>query len=259
MLGWCKRRMSNDNEGCSLAVPVVADQGVSAAQPRAKRPRLARNAHLEALHDVQMELQLLDEQCAEEQIRIQHRYDQTRRPHFVRRRKLINEIRGFWKAALCSHTQQLVHPAETDALEYLKSIDLLDNLDDKGSFEVRASFIPNEIFVENVLVKKVTFNESCEEVIQAGKLSAKGAHGREVLAQISSAQKSVLGWFLSSQAKKPHDYDDLGDVLRRDLWQDPVPYFMAHQITKKASLRAQASHPRPAHDSMAPAEANSCV
>jgi len=259
MLGWCKRRMSNASEGCASAVPVVADQDGSSSSSRAKRPRLARNATLEALHDVQMDLQLLDEQCADEQIRIQHRYDQTRRPHFVRRRKLINEISGFWKAALCGHAQQLVHPAETDALEFLKDIDLLDNLDDKGSFEVRASFIPNELFVESVLVKKVTFNESREEVIEAGKLSAKGAHGREVLAQVSSAPKSVLGWFLSSQATRPHDYEDLGDVLRRDLWQDPVPYFMAHQITRNASMPAQASHSRPAHDSMAPAEANSCV
>jgi len=259
MLGWCKRRMSNASEGCASAVPVVADQDGSSSSSRAKRPRLARNATLEALHDVQMDLQLLDEQCADEQIRIQHRYDQTRRPHFVRRRKLINEISGFWKAALCGHAQQLVHPAETDALEFLKDIDLLDNLDDKGSFEVRASFIPNELFVESVLVKKVTFNESREEVIEAGKLSAKGAHGREVLAQVSSAPKSVLGWFLSSQATRPHDYEDLGDVLRRDLWQDPVPYFMAHQITRNASMPAQASHSRPAHDSMALDGANSCV
>lgn len=200
------------------------------------------------LHDTQLELQLLDERCAEEQISIQQRYDQLRRPHFDARGTLLRRFPGFWKAALCGHPFGLVAPFEVEALEHVVELDLRENTDRRGSYELRVHLGENTLFRERSVVKKVTFHDTLTERVEAAALTAASAKGREILdkAAAASAGRSVLGWLTSSKGTPPlpptggvaQVAPDFSEVLRRDLWQDPVPYFLAYHDAAKASVPA---------------------
>lgn len=201
------------------------------------------------LHDTQLELQLLEERCADEQITIQKKYDKLRHPHFERRDSLLRKVPGFWASALLGHPSGLVNPAEAEALDCISGIVVRDNLDLHGSFEVSFSFVENKFFKERSVLKRVTFREESGEAletVEAAALTAAGPLGAKVLEEVSGRGRSVLGWLLSSQhARAEFQQDDLGDILRRDLWQDPLPHYFAWTAKAAASSTATASNPKP--------------
>lgn len=236
----------------------TADAGAanSSSEPAAKRARHCGSSESsgvgggakdkvlgsQGLLDAQLELQLLDERCAEEQISIQQRYDQLRRPHFDKRGKKVRSIPGFWKSALCGHPSRLVAPFESEALEHIIELDVRENVDRRGSYEVRVQFGKNVLFKERSAVKKVTFHDALTEQVEAATLTAASDRGLEILASARGVQRSVLGWLISPQsagaAEVGHDFSE---VLRRDLWQDPIPYFVAYHDANAAATASAAS------------------
>merc|ERR1719188_1164195 len=116
---WCRKRAApGDPAGASGSAEVHSGSAV-------KRARCSGPPEVEQdLQNVQLELQLLDERCADEQIETQKRYDRLRRPHFARRGVLLKKLPGFWKAALCGHPSRLVHPAELEALEHITDLEV---------------------------------------------------------------------------------------------------------------------------------------
>mmetsp|Transcript_92981 Transcript_92981/g.263140 ORF Transcript_92981/g.263140 Transcript_92981/m.263140 type:complete len:247 (-) Transcript_92981:114-854(-) len=219
---------------CGRDAEAAGDSSASAPAKRARKDGDASGAErMQEVHDVQLELQLLDERCAEEQLGIQHRYDQLRRPHFDKRAALLRRVPKFWQAAFLGHPGHLVHPAEIDALAHLQDLDVRDNLDHNGSYEVSATFAENEFFKERAVTKKVTFQDALAKAVHAGVLTAAGEKGRAVLEGVGGrAARSVLGWLTSREEAgggPGSPEEDLGELLRRDLWQDPVPYYLAHR------------------------------
>jgi len=263
---WRKRQQvdaASSEAGADEAGGASSSTGPSqeaASEPARKRARGGPSPEEEKeLHGVQLQLQLLEEGCAKEQIAIQQRYDRKRQPHFERRSKMLRKIPVFWRNALCGHPLRLTHPAETEALAFLQDLDVRDNLDESGSYEVRATFSENSLFKEKSIVKKVTFQESCMEVVEAATLSASGDEGRKLMQELEKATaasatggndgpavpRSVLGWFISSRKSSPQVLDDFADVLRRDLWQDPVPYYMSYRdMLLKQEAAAAAGGPK---------------
>eukprot|EP00927_Polykrikos_kofoidii_P022571 TRINITY_DN21013_c0_g1_i1.p1 TRINITY_DN21013_c0_g1~~TRINITY_DN21013_c0_g1_i1.p1 ORF type:complete len:267 (-),score=47.88 TRINITY_DN21013_c0_g1_i1:24-824(-) len=207
------------------------------AASAAKRSRIGLTpAGEKEIHDVQLELQILEGKCAEEQISLQMRYDRLRKPFFERRGRLLRQVPGFWTAALSGHPLRLVHPAEVSALSHLQDLELNDNLDRNGSYEVIATFGKEAPFTERSIVKRITFHETGETVEPAtltasedgfAELLEKLGVGREAAPPPPWPPRSVLGWFLLPRRHHQETPDDFGDVLRRDLWQDPLPYYLA--------------------------------
>eukprot|EP00929_Paragymnodinium_shiwhaense_P014456 TRINITY_DN122368_c0_g1_i1.p1 TRINITY_DN122368_c0_g1~~TRINITY_DN122368_c0_g1_i1.p1 ORF type:complete len:237 (-),score=64.97 TRINITY_DN122368_c0_g1_i1:162-872(-) len=214
--------------------PADGSQGGSSSSsqgPAAKKRRLTPCVEeFKELHDVQLELQLLEERCAEEQIAIQARYDRYRQPHFDRRGKLLRDIPQFWRKAIVGHPQGLAHPAELEVLQLLTDLAVRDNLDKRGSYEVRAKFSSREYFQELEIVKRVHFQDAQTEAVEPAKLTPSGESGKQLLAELAAstgqARRSVLGWFISSEKSGQSAVETFGEVLRRDLWQDPVVYYM---------------------------------
>mmetsp|Transcript_58907 Transcript_58907/g.164573 ORF Transcript_58907/g.164573 Transcript_58907/m.164573 type:complete len:254 (+) Transcript_58907:71-832(+) len=241
---WWRKRQAPEAPGADG--PASAPGGGSRGEAAAKRARIGPSAEEEKeLHDVQVELHLLEERCAEEQIALQLRYDRYRKPHFDTRGRLLRKIPGFWRAAFRGHPLGLTHDAELEALGHMQDLEVRDNLDRSGSFEVRATFGDNRFFEERVLVKRVSFQDVSSEAVEAATLTASGQDGRELIQRLrigaaaggvsesSPPPRSVLGWFCSQQRISLDD--DLGDVLRRDLWQDPIPYFMVDRDATEAA------------------------
>merc|ERR1712054_678456 len=102
------------------------------------------------------------------------KYDGLRRPHFDKRCKMLQKINGFWKAAMCGHPNGLVHQAEVEALVHIQDLDLRENIDKNGSFEVRVTLSENSLFKERALVKKVTYADVQNVTITVTDLTAAG-------------------------------------------------------------------------------------
>mmetsp|Transcript_100039 Transcript_100039/g.182535 ORF Transcript_100039/g.182535 Transcript_100039/m.182535 type:complete len:240 (+) Transcript_100039:86-805(+) len=202
------------------------DEGGSKAAVKRARTTKSYEEKMKDVHDVQLELQLLEERCADDQISIQLKYDEMRKPHFKKRRDLLKQIPGFWKDALRGHPMNLTHSIELEALSHLQDIEVHENTDRNGSYEVRATFHDNSLFKEKTILKKVVYHDVTGERIEAATLTSASEQGQKLLDAVRSAQRSVIGWFLRPAAAA-EDTDDFGHVLRRDLWQDPVPYFLS--------------------------------
>eukprot|EP00933_Yihiella_yeosuensis_P001230 TRINITY_DN10199_c0_g1_i1.p1 TRINITY_DN10199_c0_g1~~TRINITY_DN10199_c0_g1_i1.p1 ORF type:complete len:311 (+),score=62.20 TRINITY_DN10199_c0_g1_i1:339-1271(+) len=301
MAWFCRKRSRTDEDESSLskrARLLLSDDA----------NRLDPKVHKELIQ-VQNELMLLDEKCAEEQIKIQMRYDSLRKPSFKRRSTLLRKIPGFWQAALSGHPLGLVHPDEVEFLKQITDIDVKENLDKSCSYEVRIFFPVNakdkmsvEAFLrsrilnpepkssvrsgttvdsssstassssssnsssssssseprwfrEQQIFKRVTFQDGlCDPaIVLPAKLTPIGQKGKQLLASLglsskslpkpgsaaATGQHSVLGWLLSADPPNHSTSDsspsnDLGDVLRRDLWQDPLPYYLSYVSQQKA-------------------------
>lgn len=261
MPGWCRKRDQAGAPGGPLLAGV----------PAAKRARAARPPEVEKeLYDVQLELTLLDERCAEEQIKVQRRYDKERERHFAVRSARLRGKPAFWKAALCGHPASLVHPAEREALEHITDLQLQDNMDSSGSFAVKIDFAAGGPFRESSARKKVVFGEEMSVRVEAATLTAAGESGREVLGAVRGGASgsgapapSVLGWMTSETAgavglpswsdgstpsapSAAQGAEDFGEVLRRDLWQDPLPYFLKYHREHSQASEAGDANPEPA-------------
>lgn len=207
----------------------------SSNEPPAKRQRrgTAEGHSLELvegeLQVVQFQLEVLDNQCAEEQIAIQQKWDLVRRSHFEKRSEIVQQVPGFWCAVFCGHPLlqfHLRHPLELKALDFLSGIDLQDIPGSDCSYQVCLSFCEKNMFEEKTATKKVI---SCQDSVKVypATLTPKDERGHEVLAEATSTTLSLLGWLLSSQAGHPDGSEDFGTLFRRELWQNPMPYYLA--------------------------------
>merc|ERR1712039_880230 len=106
--------------------------------------------------------------------------------HFEKRSGFIKKIPQFWRAAFVGHpeAERLVHPAEKDALALIQDLDLKDNLDQSGSFQVTLSFANTSLFKEQTLMKKVTFQDALNETVEAGTLTPANDKGKALLEEL---------------------------------------------------------------------------
>ena len=173
-------------------------------------------AYLDALKRVQQELNTLDGACAEAQLRIQREFDAKKEPLLKARAETVVCIPGFWKTALTNHPD--VYKSENDAeiLSFLESLSVQDNEDDFGSHTIKLQFADgNPFFSEKELVKKIRILEDNTEQITNPAIS--WASGKK------PKTKSLFDYFSADASED----NDLGDVIRKDLWINPYVYFLA--------------------------------
>lgn len=201
-------------------------------------------AKLSQLDNVQSDLTRLEQLCAREQIAVQLRYDRSRQPFFHQRSELVQQIPGFWCAVFCGHPRlqfHLNHPLELKALSCLADFRLKDQIDDRGSCEVCLTLGVNDVFEERIAQKKIVYDVMDEESVHAAKLTAKNEQGQRVIEEANSTSGSLLGWLLSDKAHHPNVHEDFGTLLRRDLWQNPVQYYIVYRDAAKCTSGAQCS------------------
>ena len=190
-----------------------------------KRPRPSMAdiyAHLDAIERLQSRLLSVDKDCLREQLEVQRTYDAKKIPLLAQRGLEISKIPDFWVTAIGNHpftNQEAWISGDRDILSYLESIDLEDNLDDHGSYTLRFSFSEkNPFFSNHELTRSVTILEDQSDVIHSSPIL--WAPGR----RCSSHPKSFFAWFTSTES--PGIEEDFGEILRRDLWQNPYPYYL---------------------------------
>lgn len=192
--------------------------------PAAKRPRASLAdvyAHLDSIERIQSRLLVIDKDCAREQLAVQRSFDAKKYSILEQRKEEISKIPLFWVTAIGNHpfTDTEAFVKDREILAYLESIDLEDNLDDNGSYFLRFKFDSdsNPFFSNAELVRRVTILDDQTETVTATPIlwapKKQPTHPR-----------SFFAWFSSSGGSSLED--DFGEVLRRDLWQNPYPYYL---------------------------------
>lgn len=191
---------------------------------RTPRPSLADTyAHLDAIERIQSRLLAVDKECLLEQLEVQRKHDLRKTPLLVQRREEISKIPDFWVTAIGNHPftdQDAWTGGDSEILQFLDSVDLEDNLDDNGSYRITFKFNDtNPFFSNSELVRSVTILDDQSDVVTSTPIL--WAANRKP----PKHRKSFFAWFSSPGGGVAVD-EDFGEILRRDLWQNPYPYYL---------------------------------
>ncbi|CAA3013829.1 NAP1-related 2-like [Olea europaea subsp. europaea] len=166
---------------------------------------------LEKLQDFQNELDKVNEEASDKVLEVERKYNEIRRPVYVRRNEIISSIPDFWLTALLSH------PSLCDLL----------------SEEDQMKFKPNPFFENTKLIKTSKFYNGGPTKITGTKIDWKEGMGS---ANIRSDEKkgnkrppsteSFFSWFSETQLEDAGEglHDEVADIIKEDLWPDPIKY-----------------------------------
>eukprot|EP01069_Polyplicarium_translucidae_P001364 Polyplicarium_translucidae@DN1638_c0_g1_i3.p1 len=121
---------------------------------------------LNELSDLQDRLVEIDKRCAKEQISVQKKFDEEKKPHIEERQKIIERIPQFWGTAICHHPMfQAIDSEEREMLMLLKNVELEDNIDSNGSYKLTLAFDAEaeKYFTPVTLSKHVVFGDGDDD------------------------------------------------------------------------------------------------
>lgn len=178
----------------------------------------------------------LDNECAKEQMAIQRQFDEKKKPIFDERRSIIEKIPKFWAETISKHPvfQENMHQEDLEVLEFLKDIELEDNLDDEGSYKIKLVFdeAVSDIMEPNVLVKHVVFKDNEEVVNEVTRIKWMKESPRDAiekkLAETDDSKefrRSIISFFDLFSEDTLGESIDIGEVIRRDIYHAPLLYY----------------------------------
>lgn len=190
-----------------------------------RRPRASLAdvyAHLDAIERLQSRLYVIDKECLQEQLELQRKYDMKKTPLLSQRQQEIAKIPDFWATAIGNHpftNQEAWLKGDRDILSFLDSIDLEDNIDDNGSYVITFRFAEGNPYFSNAeLVRTVTILNDQSDIVTSTPIMWAPKRKTPMHA------KSFFNWYCSTGGLALEE--DFGEVFRRDLWQNPYPYYL---------------------------------
>jgi len=182
------------------------------------------HAHLDAIERLQSRLLFLDKECTNEQLVVQRKFDNMKKPIWEERCEFFKKIPKFWSVAIGNHPlvidQKVFIKEDAPILAHLVDIQLDDNIDDNGSYELLFKFDQsrNHFFSESQISRKTIINDQ-------GKIEVKISRISWAPKKKPKSKKSFFNW-LSSEDVMDNNGVDVGDIFRTDLWQNPYPYYL---------------------------------
>jgi len=198
---------------------------------------------IEQIDEVQNEIDRLNEQASDEILKVEQKYNKLRQPHFQRRSELIAKIPNFWVTAFVNHPQvsALLNEEDEEVLQYLTRVEVQEFEDIKSGYKINFHFEDNEYFVNNVISKEFHLNETGEPSSKSTPINWKP--GKDLTKQPSpkkdgkkrthsDQQESFFSWFLDHTDAGA---DELGEVIKDDIWPNPLQYYLASEIEEDRS------------------------
>jgi len=221
------------------------------APPEAKKSRLDESVEekdfdeetqkaLEEIDGCQNEIDAMNEKASEEILKVEQKYNQLRRPFFDKRNEIIARIPKFWLTAFINHPQisSIIEEDEEDALQYLSKLEVEEFEDIKSGYKIKFHFSANPYFSNDSLCKEFQLGTSGDptststaiEWKEGYNLTAK-AEQRAALAKGSRKRqletRTFFTWF---QDNLDPSQDDVAEVIKDDLWPNPLQYFLVPDI-----------------------------
>eukprot|EP00057_Strongylocentrotus_purpuratus_P032581 XP_788102.2 PREDICTED: protein SET [Strongylocentrotus purpuratus] len=190
---------------------------------------------IEEIDNVQNEIDNLNEMASEEILKVEQKYNALRQPFFENRAKLIEKIPHFWATTFTHHPQlsMLLDEGDEDALQYLSKVEVKEFDDIKSGYRINFFFTPNPYFENEVISKEFHLNETGDPKSKAtpirwkpnkdltkGNLSGNLKDGRK---RTHTDNESFFCWFTEQSEAGA---DELGEVLKDDIWPNPLQFFL---------------------------------
>lgn len=199
-------------------------------EPASKRMRtdipqdLTTKETLECISEVQSEIDRLNENASEEIINVEKKYNKLRRPVFEQREKYVANIANFWLTSMLNHPgiANMITEDDAEILRYLKNMRIEEHDDIKSGYKVTLQFESNPYFQNDVLEKDNSLTEEGDAESTWTEIKWKDESTAKKFD--TSSDDSFFGWF---QKEIDSDMDDLGDMLKDDLWPNPLQYYEA--------------------------------
>jgi hypothetical protein len=190
---------------------------------------------IERIDEVQNDLDRLNEQASEEILKVEQKYIKLRQPHFVKRSDLVAKIPNFWATAFINHPQisALLTEDDEDALQFLERVEVQEFDDIKTGYKINFHFGENPYFENKCITKEFHLNETGEPSSKSTPITWKpgknlvkppAAKGNK---RSHDEQDSFFGWFMNH---KDAGADELGEVIKDDVWPNPLQYYLASEM-----------------------------
>ncbi|KAL6583983.1 hypothetical protein OROMI_003272 [Orobanche minor] len=178
----------------------------------------------------------INQDASEEVLEIERKYNEIRKPAYVKRNEIIKSIPYFWSTAFTSHPALSEFLTEEDekVFKFLNNLEVEDLEDVKSGYSITFNFNPNPYFENAKLTKTFTFLE--EGITKIAATSIKWKEGMGIHKGVvqdkkgnkrSNAEGSFFTWFDDSKHLGDiYDVnDEVADIIKEDLWPNPLTYF----------------------------------
>jgi len=197
---------------------------------------------IESIDEVQNEIDRLNEQASEEILKVEQKYNKLRQPFFGKRSDLIAKIPSFWVTAFVNHPQvsALLNEDDEEVLQHLKKVEVCEFDDIKSGYSISFFFEKNPYFKNECLKKEFHLGDGGEPT---SKCTTIDWHAGKDLTQRTSSpgkaaatkgskrnhdeQESFFCWFADTMDASA---DELGEVIKDDIWPNPLQYYLASEI-----------------------------
>lgn len=194
---------------------------------------------LEEIDACQNEIDSLNEKASEEILLVEQKYNKLRKPHYASRNELIQKIPNFWVTAFVNHPQisAILDEEEEECLHHLTMVEVEEFEDIKSGYRIKFSFNENPFFSNSTLVKEFHLASTGDPASQSTpiKWMAKMNLVEKALSNGQSGSKrkhtgltrTFFQWFMDNADPSA---DDIAEVIKDDMWPNPLQYFLAPDI-----------------------------
>jgi len=195
---------------------------------------------LEEIDGCQNEIDALNEKASEEILKVEQKYNKLRKPFFEKRNDLIKKIPNFWVTSFVNHPQisAILDEEEEECLHYLTKLEVEEFDDIKSGYRLKFHFDENPFFENETLVKEFHLSTSGDPTSTSTEIKWKDGMDLTKVAEEAAAQekgkkrplqmpRTFFGWFTDN-----HDAgaDDVAEVIKDDMWPNPLQYFLVPDI-----------------------------
>ncbi|KAL8612135.1 hypothetical protein ACOMHN_021948 [Nucella lapillus] len=195
---------------------------------------------IEHIDEVQNDIDRLNEQASEEILTVEQKYNKLRQPFFKKREDLISKIPNFWVTSFVNHPQvsALLTEDDEEVLQFLSMVEVQEFDDIKSGYTIKFYFESNPFFENDVICKEFHLNDSGEPSSKSSTIKWK--EGKDLTKKNAAAQKgkkraheeqeSFFCWFSDHGDAGS---DELGEVIKDDIWPNPLQYYLASEIDEE--------------------------
>ncbi|ESO03548.1 hypothetical protein HELRODRAFT_157043 [Helobdella robusta] len=201
---------------------------------------------IEKIDEVQNEIDRLNEQASDEILKVEQKYNKLRQPFFQKRSEMIAKIPNFWVTAFVNHPQvsALLNDEDEEVFHFLTKVEVQEFDDIKSGYKITFHFKENEFFKNQTISKEFHLNETGEpssistpinwkngkDLVK--KYAAKGGSGDRKRNHEDQQPESFFSWFSDNSDA---GVDELGEVIKDDIWPNPLQYYLASEMDEDHS------------------------
>ncbi|XP_076436516.1 protein SET-like [Babylonia areolata] len=195
---------------------------------------------IEQIDEVQNQIDRLNENASEEILKVEQKFNKLRQPFFKKRSDLIGKIPNFWVTSFVNHPQvsALLTEDDEEALQFLAKVEVQEFDDIKSGYTISFTFESNPYFENDIISKEFHLNEAGEPSSKS--TAIKWKEGKDLTKKTGTPQKgkkraheeqdSFFCWFSDHGDAGA---DELGEVIKDDIWPNPLQYYLASEIDEE--------------------------